>query len=65
MSNVVDVPIWAVVLLCLLVAGVLAAQNLGWLLWAKALLDARSRSSGPAPAAPTGEPEERTGSPER
>jgi hypothetical protein len=54
-----DLPVWTVVLLCLLVAGVLAAQNVGWLLWAKALLERRSRPLGAAPRTPPSEPAER------
>ncbi len=57
-----NLPTWAVVLLCLLAAGILAAQNLGWLLQARALLDGRRRPGGSGPKAPNSEPEQRTGS---
>lgn len=54
-----NVPTSGVVLLSLLVTGVLIAQNLGWLLWAKALRDGRSRPFGAARETPTAESEER------
>ena len=39
-------------------AGILAVQNAGWVLWAKALLERRSRHLRAAPRNPTSEPEE-------
>ena len=59
MINLEYLPTWAVVLLCLLVAGVLTLQNVGWLLWAKALLYRRSRPFGAAPRTPPAESEKR------
>jgi hypothetical protein len=54
-----DLPTWAVVLLCLLVAAILVLQNLGWLLWAKAMLDRQRRNSGSGPDTPTAAAEQR------
>jgi hypothetical protein len=45
MSIFVDLPIWAVLLLCLLIAAVLTVQNLGWLLSIKAMRDRQRRKS--------------------
>jgi len=62
----VDLPIWAVVLLCLLLAAILILQNLGWLLSSRAMFAWRRRRGGDsAPDAPTAEPEESTGSLDR
>ena len=42
-----DLPHWAIVLLALLAAALLVALNIGWLLSAKAMLDAqRNKQSG-------------------
>jgi hypothetical protein len=41
-----SLPPWAVVLLAVLAAVVLVALNIGWLLQAKALLDARRKRDG-------------------
>jgi hypothetical protein len=60
MSIFVDLPIWAVLLLCLLIAAVLTVQNLGWLLSIKAMRDRQRRKSRSAPEAPAAETEERT-----
>jgi hypothetical protein len=60
MSIFVDLPIWAVLLLCLLIAAVLTVQNLGWLLSIKAMRDRQLRKGRFAPEAPPAEAEERT-----
>ena len=46
MNVIPDLPTWAVVLLGLLAAAILVALNIGWLLSAKALLDAQRRKRG-------------------
>jgi hypothetical protein len=48
-----DLPAWAVVLLALLAAAILAMLNVGWLLSAKALLDGL-RNKPRSPSGPTG-----------
>jgi hypothetical protein len=66
MNISVDLPIWAVVLLCLLLAAILILQNLGWLLSFRAMFAWRRRRGGDSgPDAPTAEPEESTGSLDR
>jgi hypothetical protein len=60
MSIFVDLPIWAVLLLCLLIAAVLSVQNLGWLLSIKAMRDRQRRRSRSTPEATAAEAEERT-----
>jgi hypothetical protein len=66
MNISVDVPIWAAVLLCLLLTAILILQNLGWLLSSRAMFAWRRRTGGDsAPDAPTAEPEESTGSLDR
>ena len=66
MNISLDLPIWAVLLLCLLLAAILTLQNLGWLLSSRAMFAWRRRRGGdPAPDAPTAEPEESTGAPDR
>ena len=60
MNISVDLPIWAVLLLCLLIAAVLTVQNLGWLLSIKAMRDRQRRKGQSAPEAPAAEAEERT-----
>jgi hypothetical protein len=40
-----DLPTWAITILALLAAAVLIALNIGWLLSAKAMLDARRRKA--------------------
>jgi hypothetical protein len=53
MEALQSLPSWAVVLLALLAAAVLIALNLGWLLSAKAMLDARRRNPGSTTSAPS------------
>jgi hypothetical protein len=60
-----DLPIWAVLLVCLLVAAILTVQNVGWLLSARAMLRRQRRNGGFAPEAPAAEPEDRTHGSER
>lgn len=59
MEAIQSLPSWAIVLLAILAAAVLIALNIGWLLSAKAMLDARRRN--PESTTPTG----RTASPHR
>ena len=49
-----DLPAWAIVILALLATAILIAQNIGWLLAARGLLDAqrRKRRERPAPDRP-------------
>jgi hypothetical protein len=54
-----DLPIWAVLLLCLLVAAILTLQNVGWLLSARAMLHRQRPKGGSRREAPAVEPEER------
>ena len=53
MNVIPDLPAWAVVLLGLLAAAILVALNIGWLLSAKALLDAQRRKRGDTSTAET------------
>jgi hypothetical protein len=60
MSISVDLPIWAVLLLCLLIAAVLTVQNLGWLLSIKAMRDRQRLKGRSGPEATAAEAEERS-----
>jgi hypothetical protein len=58
MTITLDLPIWALVLLCLLITALLTLQNLGWLLSSKAMFDWRRRKGGTPPEKPAAEREE-------
>ena len=66
MNISLDLPIWAVLLLCLLLAAILTLQNLGWLLSSRAMFAWRRRRGGDSvPDPPTAGPEESTGALDR
>jgi hypothetical protein len=56
-----NLPVWAVVLLGLLVAFTLIMLNVGWLLAAKGMLTAQRRRGGPSDDAAPAERTEATG----
>ena len=62
MISLGDLPIWAVVLLCLAIAVVLALQNVSWLLWVRAMLNRQQRGGASARDDSASESKERTDS---
>ena len=58
MTVTLDLPIWALVLLCLLITALLTLQNIGWLFSSKAMFDWRRRRGKIPPEAPAADLEE-------
>ena len=59
-----DLPIWAVLLLCLLIAAILTVQNVGWLLSVRAMFHRQRPKGGSAAGVSAAEPKEGTQSSE-